>query len=52
LVRSSVSRTISLRTTFPHAAIVDMFRLAVKGNPAAATLLPAARLPVPAKPQK
>src|SRR5580704_8824478 len=38
LVRSSVSRTISLRTTFPHPAIVDVFRRAVKGNSAAATL--------------
>src|ERR1700724_3398669 len=38
LVRSSVSRTISLRTIFPHTAIVDVFRGAVKGNSAAATL--------------
>src|SRR5580692_3616368 len=38
LVRSSVSRTISLRTTFPHAAIVGVFRRAVKGNSVAATL--------------
>jgi hypothetical protein len=29
-----------------------MFRLAVKGNPAAATLFPLAQLPVPANPQK
>src|ERR1700734_2313144 len=40
LVRSSVSRTISLRTTFPHAAIVDVFRQAVKRNSAAAILFP------------
>src|ERR1700676_2771481 len=38
LVRSSVSRTISLRTTFPHTGIVGVFRGAVKGNSAAATL--------------